>query len=218
MRRRKGQSLRRGERLGPWLYGVAYRVALKARFLRSRRRATELPAIAMTSEPALVLESTADGIEHLDRELLALPERYRLPLILCELQGLSRRDAARQLRLPEGTLSSRLARGRQLLRQRLTRRGVAISAAGLLGLFADHAIAAVPTCLNDAALFSSRSLLAGATIAAGVKSLMEGVLTEMLLTKLKTTATVAVILISLIGLPALLSRSAAADPPTVQEP
>jgi RNA polymerase sigma factor (sigma-70 family) len=215
---RKARSLRRRERLGPWLYGVAYRVALKARFLRARRRATELSANAMTPEPALVAESSSDGVELLDRELLELPESYRLPLILCELQGLSRRDAARQLHLPEGTLSSRLARGRQLLRQRLTRRGVALSAAAVLGLFVDHVRAAVPTSLSDATLLGSRSLLAGAAVAAGARSLMEGVLTEMLLTKLKTTATIVVILASLIGLPALLSRSAAADPPAVELP
>ena len=216
---RKAKALRRRERLGPWLYGVAYRVALKARYLRSRRRAVEQSAQSAQHEPTMKTPpSPVDGLELLDQELLGLPERYRLPLILCELQGLSRREAARQLRLPEGTLSSRLARGRQLLRQRLIRRGVAISAAGVFGLFTDQVRATIPKSLINSTLTGSQSLLSGAAVAAGVKSLMEGALADMLLSKLKLAATAVVLLATLIGLPALLPKSPAADPPAIDEP
>lgn len=215
---RKAKSLRRRERLGAWLYGVAYRVALKARYLRNRRRAVEQSAEFSSHEPAMKTPTPIDGLEVLDQELLGLPERYRLPLILCELQGLSRREAARQLRLPEGTLSSRLARGRQMLRQRLVRRGVAISAVGVIGLFADRVPASVPRSLVASTLHGSQSLLSGAAVLAGVKSLMEGVLADMLLTKLKFAATAVVLLATLIGLPILLPKSPAADPPAIEQP
>src|SRR5260221_7198055 len=110
---RKARSIGRRERLAGWLYGVAFRTAQKARFRRGRRAAVERQG-DMSAEPACETASPPDAVVWLDPELLALPEKYRLPLVLCELQGLSRPDAARQLKLHEGTLSSRLARGRVL--------------------------------------------------------------------------------------------------------
>jgi len=95
--------------LGPWLYGVAVRVARKARAARARRRASERQASPMTPEPTVPAAEPDDLSDLLDQELAALPETYRRPLVLCELQGRSRADAARELGLPEGTLSSRLA-------------------------------------------------------------------------------------------------------------
>jgi RNA polymerase sigma factor (sigma-70 family) len=124
----KAGSIARRDALPAWLYGVAYRVASRARAAAERRRSRE----AELGDPAAPAAPPPDGPgADLDAEISRLPDAYRLPLLLCELQGRSRRDASRALGLPEGTLSSRLARGRDLLRRRLTRRGVALGAGAL---------------------------------------------------------------------------------------
>ncbi|AWM40033.1 MraY-like glycosyltransferase [Gemmata obscuriglobus] len=127
---RRARSTEWRDALGPWLYGVALKVARKARAARVKRRTHERPERPMT-EPATPPAEPDDAVAVLDEELAALPARYRAPLVLCEIRGASRRDAARELGLAEGTLSSRLARGRKLLRERLARRGVAPAAGGL---------------------------------------------------------------------------------------
>lgn len=199
---RKVPSLQWRDRLGPWLYGVAYRTALKARSRRSRNRAIERPSHAMTTEPTTSAVPLPDGMEYLDEELLALPDKYRLPLVLCELQGMSRREAARQLNLPEGTLSSRLARGRQLLRRRLVRRGVTLSASGLLTLLAAEARADVALHLVGGTVRLAEMVKSGKTAggaAASVLSLTEGVVKSMLLAKLKVITAILVLLLTLGG-------------------
>src|SRR5262245_42138247 len=196
---RKARAIARRDRLGGWLYGVAFRTAQKARFRRARQRAVERPADDGAPEPAASAVPPNDWLELLDRELLAVPAKYRLPLVLCELRGLSRRDAARQLGLAEGTLSSRLARARQLLRQRLTRRGVTLSAPALLTGLASQASAGFapalvgPTARAAASFLTNRSLAAGVAPAA-VLRLTEGVLNSMFLSKLKVVLLVLTVL------------------------
>jgi RNA polymerase sigma factor (sigma-70 family) len=215
---RKARRITRRDRLGGWLYGVAFRTAQKARFRRARQRAVERPADEATPEPAAPAPPPNDWMELLDRELLAVPEKYRLPLLLCELRGLSRRDAARQLGLAEGTLSSRLARGRQLLRQRLSRRGVTLSAAALLGGLAsqaraDFSPALVGPIVQTAASFvTNRSLAAGA-VPVAVLHLTEGVLKSMFLSKLK----IALLVLPVLALGAWGFHAAAAKAPPAQE-
>ena len=126
---RKAGSLRRPEAVGNWLYGVAYRLALNARAAAGRRSAHEgRTAPAGTADPVAEI-TLREAQQVLDAELSRLPERYRAPLVLCCLEGMARDEAARQLGWRLGTLKSRLERGRQLLRLRLTRRGVALPAA-----------------------------------------------------------------------------------------
>src|SRR5262249_59531859 len=100
--------------------------ARQVRDMRARRRAREKQVDAL-SHPEVQPEEAHDWLPLLDDELGRLPEKFRVPVVLCDLQGQSRREAARQLMLPDGTLSRRLAAGRQLLAERLSRRGGALS-------------------------------------------------------------------------------------------
>src|SRR5439155_21157324 len=103
-----------------WLYGVAYRPPLEAR-AAGRRTKEQLPVSAVP-EPSARSEPDpdADLRRVIDEELAAVPEKYRACVVLCDLEGLSRKDAAAKLRIPEGTLSSRLNHARKVLAARLT--------------------------------------------------------------------------------------------------
>jgi RNA polymerase sigma factor (sigma-70 family) len=122
---RKAASLGRPPSLANWLYAVAYRTALKARANAARRWACERQAVPLppTAPPDEVVRREARAA--LDEELSRLPECYRAPLVLCYLEGRTNEDAARALGWPTGSISYWLARGRAILRERLTRRGLA---------------------------------------------------------------------------------------------
>jgi RNA polymerase sigma factor (sigma-70 family) len=124
---RKASSIRRPASLASFLHGVAYRLALKAR--SAARRAPGRPPDRPAPGPMDEL-TWRELRQALHDELQALPERYRLPLVLCYLEGKTMADAGRLLRCPTGTVKGRLARARDLLRQRLRRRGL-LCAAGL---------------------------------------------------------------------------------------
>jgi RNA polymerase sigma factor (sigma-70 family) len=141
-------QLTRPELLGNWLYGVAYRVARKARRTAHRRRIREAVMVDVPHPTGSPPAAWSDLSPVLDDELARLAEHYRSAVLLCDVQGLSRTDAATRLGIPEGTLSSRLNAGRKKLADRLTKRGITLGAAGI-GLFlADHATAAVPDALT----------------------------------------------------------------------
>ena len=127
----KAGSLRNAALLGNWLYGVAYKVAWRAKRAAARRRAREVTMSALP-EPAAPPSPLASDVQPiLDEELAALPAHYRDAIILCDLRGVSREEAVAALGIPSGTLSSRLANGRKKLAARLTRRGVALTAGAL---------------------------------------------------------------------------------------
>ncbi|MBN9519403.1 sigma-70 family RNA polymerase sigma factor [bacterium] len=134
--------------LGAWLYGVAVRTALKARGREVRRRDVERDYASRPRHEAPAADT--DLLRQIDAQLAELPEKYRLPLVLCGVEGLGKAEAAERLGLPEGTVSSRLARARDLLRGRLERRGVVVPAALLLALTPDRLRAAVPADLSSA--------------------------------------------------------------------
>src|SRR5262249_31939270 len=124
---RRAASIASPKLLANWLYGVAHQTALKARATAAKRKVrerqvTEMPEPAVT-EPDL----WSDLQPLLDQELSRLPTKYRVAIVLCNLEGKTRKDAARQLGVPEGTLAARLARGRSLLANRLARYGLAVS-------------------------------------------------------------------------------------------
>lgn len=130
---RKAKSIARPELLANWLYGVAFRVARKARIKANRQRASEnLAETAALPDP----HSGPEWIEAktvLDEELRQLPAKYRIPLVLCYLDGKTNIEAARLVDCPEGSIADRLARARAELRKRLMRRGMVLSA-GIVAL------------------------------------------------------------------------------------
>jgi RNA polymerase sigma factor (sigma-70 family) len=145
---RKAGSVRRPEALGNWLYGVAVRCAKRAKARTARRQAREQP---VTEWPAREVEADWRDVRPvLDEELARLPDKLRAAVVLCELEGVPRPEAAARLGVPEGTLSSRLARGKEALRRRLLKRGIALSAVGVGLVLANAAKAAVPPGLAEA--------------------------------------------------------------------
>jgi RNA polymerase sigma factor (sigma-70 family) len=131
---RKAGSLRNPELLANYLYGVAYRVARKARTRIARQSQCERQAKFMPAEDVYFDLGWQELRVVLDQELQHLPTKYQAPLVLCYFEGLSNEEAARRLGWPTGSISYRLAKGRELLRQRLSRRDKAFTAE-LLGSF-----------------------------------------------------------------------------------
>jgi hypothetical protein len=148
-------------------------------------------------------------------ELSLLPERYRAPLILCYLQGLTHEQAAQQLGCPLGTVRSRLARGREQLRSRLIRRGLASSMSSIgIGFMKPIVPALVPPAWVENTVGAAVSLEAGGcvsiVVSASVLRLVKGVLTTMFLTKLKALGA-SFLIVSIVGLSA--GGMARQDPP-----
>jgi RNA polymerase sigma factor (sigma-70 family) len=194
---RKAASIAPRELVGNWLYGVAYRTALKARSMTARRRALERQMRDLPRSQTLDPGVRDDLQARLDTELSRLPDKFRAPVILCELEGKSRRDVARQLGLAEGTLSSRLARARRLLARRLSSPSVPLSGGAVAALVSTQAAsAAVPAPLLASTAKAGALLAVGeaatAVVSAKVAALMEGVLKAMFLTKLKTVMAIVV--------------------------
>jgi RNA polymerase sigma factor (sigma-70 family) len=125
---RRAGSIRKREAVGSFLYGVAYRVAMKARQGERKRQARERQAPARPQDQAPSDLAWRELQAVLDEELQRLPETYRAPFVLCCLEGRTRDAVAAELGCREGTVSSRIARARRLLQQRLARRGVALAA------------------------------------------------------------------------------------------
>ena len=187
---RKAATIARRETVANWLYGVALRTAKDARSRTRRRRAWEeqVTKLRLVQAPGENAEEELRAI--LDEELTRLPARLRMPVLLCELETLSRQEAAKRLGIPEGTLSSRLARAKALLRERLTRRGIGLSTALLTAALAREAQAAVvPHALVETTIRAASLVAAGCSltglVAASVHSLTEEVCQAMFFAKLK---------------------------------
>src|SRR5581483_8688710 len=161
---RKAGALRWRESVGGWLHEVARRTALKAR-AAARRHDGERQADAMRHARETAPAAAPELREVLDAELAGLPNHYREPLLLCCVQGLTNAEAARRLGCPAGTVKSRLARGRELLRDRLVRRGVALPAGALAALLAGHA-AAPSAVLADTTVREALGFVLGSVAAA----------------------------------------------------
>jgi predicted DNA-binding protein (UPF0251 family) len=178
---------------------VAYRTAVHARSARAARhvRHRELPDMPA----AMPAPANPDQLAALDDELARLPDAYRAAVVLCEFEGLSLKEAAARTKVPVGTLASRLARGRRLLADRLTKRGLTGLLAALGGTASAHSLIVPPILLDQT--------IAGATAPAA--ELAHGVLKAMLLTKLKTLGKLAVGALVAVGLLAASGYAAPGD-------
>jgi RNA polymerase sigma factor (sigma-70 family) len=196
---RKARSIRRWQAVGAWLYRVAQRVALRSR-ARARHREARERHVAFTAVAPEADEVAARDLRAaLEEEVHRLPEKYRLPVLLCYFSGQSTEQAAQALGCPRGTILSRLAWARQRLRGRLARRGLAPSAVALTALLSRGAAPAaaltglVNSTLKAAKWFAAGSVGAGAAPPEPVLSLTEGVLRSMFLDKMKLAALMLVV-------------------------
>jgi len=210
---RRAASIVPREMVGNWLYGVAYQTARKARAVAARRKGREKQVAAMP-EPARGDPAPAIDLRAvLDQELSRLPDRYRAVVVLCDLEGKTRAEAARELGLPEGTVASRQARGRALLADRLTGRGVALSSSSLVVALGHNAASAgVPP-----ALLASTTQ---AVFPAGVVALAEAVLTPALTSRLRAVLSL-LLGVGLLGIGAAVASLAGPTrqvPPPVARP
>jgi RNA polymerase sigma factor (sigma-70 family) len=200
---RKARSLRARASVGNWLYGVAYRTALKARSAAARRRDREAAAPVRAPGEPLAEMTVTEAQAIVDEELARLPDKFRAPLVLCCLEGLARDEAARQLGWPDSLVKSRLEQARERLGRRLAQRGLTFAAGMMsLGLLGTAAQAAVPAPLAGATVQAASLVAAGAAPAAVVSSpvanLVEEMMRSFLLTKVKFT-TAAVLACVLLG-------------------
>lgn len=182
---RRAAAIRKRQSVGSFLHGVAHRIALKLRAQAARR-----PQLGQTAEPLTLTEPSSETawrelLAVLDEEVRRLPEKYRRPLILCYLEGKTHEEAARELDWPLGTVKGRLARGRDRLRVRLTRRGLTLPAGAFVAvLIANEARAAVPFGLARATLAYASGRMAEPA-ASPVLALAEGVVRALSASKLK---------------------------------
>jgi RNA polymerase sigma factor (sigma-70 family) len=222
---RKAASIRKREAVASWLYGVARRLALKARAQGAKRLVRERRAADMRNSQASGDADWPDVQPALEAALDELPEGYRAALVLCYLEGKTHAEAARHLGCPLATLRTRIARGRKLLRERLAGRGLALSGAGVFALLvASSSLPAAPASLLKATAKAALSFAAGEPAAAlctgRVAELVEEGTRTMLLSKTKL-ATALLLTAGLLAGTGALTRfrpaAAAEEPPAARK-
>jgi RNA polymerase sigma factor (sigma-70 family) len=220
---RKAASVRPRELVANWLYGVAHQTALKARATRTRRAGRERQVATMPEPAAKDTDRWRDLQPWLDEELSRLPDMYRAVLVLCDLEGRTRKETARHLRVPEGTVAGRLARARTMLARRLARHGLSVSGAALAAVVSQRAAAAgVPSPVLSSTIRAARAFAAGQTVVSGgisvrVATLTEGVLKAMLRRKLKAPTLGLLLAALLSGAAGAIYQTPAAGPPKGEE-
>jgi len=210
---RRASSLKVAGSLGPWLYQVAWRVAQQARSDRRRERSGTADQLENAEEREHHRAVSPEHLAALHGELNRLPARYRLPIVLCHLEGKTHEEAARALRWPVGTVSGRLSRGRSLLRSRLERRGWK-SPEDLIGIVipGGHALR-VPLQLVDHCICAANCLESPSVAGSTAYELMKGALRTMFWNRMKAGAAALVVVVSLAGTAGMLSRGSQASTP-----
>jgi hypothetical protein len=195
---------------------VALRTAMKAKAMTAKRRGREKQMTRMPEPEAAQQNQWRDLQPLLDRELNGLPASYRLPILLCDLEGKTIKDAAQQLGWPQGTLAGRLARGRKLLAKRLASRGVALPAGALAAVVSQNAVSAavssslISTTVKAAAVIAAGQAAVVGVVPAKVAALTEGVMKAMFLTKLKAVSVPLLVLAILSSAAGVIYRTTAA--------
>ncbi|HEV8062962.1 MAG TPA: RNA polymerase sigma factor [Gemmataceae bacterium] len=179
---RKAASVIPREMVANWLYGVAHQTALKVRATIARRKAREIQVAEMPELAVPKQDSWQEMQLVLDGELSCLPAKYRALIVLCDLEGKTRKQVARQFDCPEGTVAARLFRARTMLAKRLAKRGVVLSVGTLAAALAQNAASAcVPnsllsSTLKAVTLLAAGSIASSAGVSVKVAALSEGVL------------------------------------------
>jgi len=220
---RKAASIAKVDAVGSWLYGVAYRTAMKARQSAAIRQVREKESTPSAQEQAAWSTAACRELQQiLDEELVALPVKFRAPFVLCCLQGMSKSEAAEELGWKEGSVSGRLAQARKMLQSRLARRGVALSAALTATALAQGHLIAASTSLSVP--FTVQAVLAPAAIKAGTVSvspaaaaLANGIIHGLTLAKAKGVAA-ALIALVLVGGAGIIATIPPVPPAKVDEP
>jgi RNA polymerase sigma factor (sigma-70 family) len=203
---RRASSIRRRQSLPAWLHGVARRVALKARLQAARRRDAAQRAMdetePMTGPDTAEQAAQREASRVVDEELQHLPEKFRLPIILCYFEGRTYEEAAQELGLPSGSMGKRLSQAQERLRERLLRRGVTLSAT-CLGMLLASSAQAVPPMLTGAAIKAALLFAAGNSAAAAISErvvvLAQGVLHAMWIGRVKNLAMACGVMVLLLG-------------------
>ena len=175
---RKAASIVPKEMVGNWLYGVAHQTALNARATAARRKKRERQMSDMPQPEARHDDLWHDLQPLLDQELSRLPNKYRAAIVLCDLEGKTRKEAARQLGVPEGTIAGQLARARTMLAKRLARHGLGASGGALAAALSQNAASACVSPLVVSSTIKAVSLVAAGKMVTGLISANVAALTE----------------------------------------
>jgi RNA polymerase sigma factor (sigma-70 family) len=211
---RRAPAVSRPALLGNWLYGVAYRTALKVRVSAARRQACARQECAVDGVNPVDEAARRELRRVLDQELSRLPDRYRVPVVLHYLEGHTQAEVAQLLGCPCNTITTRLVRACERLRARLTRRGLATTTGGLALALSEEASAAVPPTLLDVTVKAAMLFVAGgsAFAPASAVAVAEGVIRAMFITKVKVAVACIVLLAAVATGAGLLTRQAEGGP------
>ncbi len=201
---KRADTIRPAAQLANWLYGVAFKTASKTRLFLGKRRARERNNASLPEHSNFDRQVWSDFWLLFDQELNRLPDKYRAAIVLCDLEGRSRRDAAFALGILDGALSGRLSRGRKKLAARLSRRGITLSGAALAAaMIVQDSTAALPANLVAKTVNLSFTLagqgLAATGGSAAIVSLTQGVIRSMFMAKLWQSSAVLVFSLLAIG-------------------
>jgi RNA polymerase sigma factor (sigma-70 family) len=194
---RKAASIEPRDMVANWLYGVAHQTALKARATIARRKKRETQVADLPDRAVTDQDSWSELRPLLDQEITRLPDRYRVVVVLCDLEGRTRKDVARHFGCAEGTVAGRLARARAMLAKRLAGRGLGVSA-GVLGVaVAGTSSACVPRSVASSTIQIASRVVAGqqtaGVVPVNVAALTQGVVKIMVLNKLLSRSVVLIV-------------------------